>query len=327
VGYWWVAFVGYGWGLPMLPLLAPTLAFALGLFAVDYVLGKEDRDKRKFIQAAFSRYLAPAVVQQLIDNPESLSVTGKNRQLSFIFTDIAGFTTLSEQIAPERLSELLNAYLEGMCDIIQSHQGVVDKFIGDSVMCFFNAPLDQPDHADRAIACALALDRFAENFRKDVKAQGLDLGATRIGIHSGPAVVGNFGSAARMDFTALGDTVNAASRTEGVNKYFGTRVCVTEATLALCTQDNVQVRPIGHIQLKGKHKAVTLFEPIGPEFAQSAMCQKYLDAYDLMDAADPAALAAFQNLVATYRDDPLAQFHLGRLSAGAIGASVSMGDK
>lgn len=327
LGYWWIAFTGYGWGLPMLPLLAPTLAFALGLFAVDFILGKEDRDKRKFIQTAFSRYLAPTVVQQLIDHPESLSVTGKNRQLSFIFTDIAGFTTLSEQIAPERLSELLNAYLEGMCDIIQSYQGVVDKFIGDSVMCFFNAPLDQPDHADRAIACALALDQFAESFRQKIKKQGLDLGVTRIGIHSGQAVVGNFGSAARMDFTALGDTVNAASRTEGVNKYFGTRLCVTEATLALCTEENIHVRPIGHIQLKGKHNAVTLFEPVTADFAQSAMCQKYLDAYELMDAGDPQALAAFQSLVQTFPHDPLAQFHLDRLTQGAVSARVTMGDK
>jgi adenylate cyclase len=327
LSYWWLAFTGYVWGMPMLPLLAPTLAFALGLFAVDFILGKEDRDKRKFIQTAFSRYLAPTVVQQLIDHPESLSVTGKNRQLSFIFTDIAGFTTLSEQIAPERLSELLNAYLEGMCDIIQSYQGVVDKFIGDSVMCFFNAPLDQLDHADRAIACALALDQFAENFRQKIKEQGLDLGMTRIGIHSGQAVVGNFGSTARMDFTALGDTVNAASRTEGVNKYFGTRLCVTEATLALCTQEDIHVRPIGHIQLKGKHNAVTLFEPVTADFAQSTLCQKYLHAYELMDAGDVQALAAFQSLVHAFPDDPLAQFHLDRLTKGAVGAKVTMGDK
>jgi class 3 adenylate cyclase/CHASE2 domain-containing sensor protein len=327
IGYWILAMLGFESGLPMLPLIGPTVSLVTGLFLVDFLIGKEDRDRRKFIQSAFSRYLAPSVVEQLIEKPDGLSLTGNKRSLSFIFTDIEGFTTLSEKMQPEDLSNLLNEYLDGMCAQVQKFQGVVDKFIGDSVMCFFNAPIDQPDHADRAIACALALDKFSEEFRIKLAKQGIELGMTRIGVHSGEAVVGNFGSLARMDFTALGDTVNAASRTEGVNKYFGTRICVTENTIALQTTNAVAMRPIGHVVLKGKHKPVNLYEPVSSEFANSSLYAEYLKAYEYLDAGDLRAISFFNSLLLQHPDDPLIKFHAQRLAHGHTDATVVMGDK
>ncbi|NBS94299.1 MAG: adenylate/guanylate cyclase domain-containing protein, partial [Betaproteobacteria bacterium] len=196
-----------------------TLGLALSLWMMDTLIGGAERKQRQFVQGAFSRYVSPDVVNQLVENPEALAVKGDRRELSFIFTDVAGFTTLSEGLSAEKLSETLNAYLDGACQIILESKGTIDKFIGDAIMTIFNAPIPQDDHAERAVRCALAIDAYAEDFRKRYNAEGIPIGVTRIGIHSGPAVIGNFGSQQRMDFTALGDTVNTAARTEGVNKY------------------------------------------------------------------------------------------------------------
>jgi class 3 adenylate cyclase len=327
VGYWSFAVVGFESGLPLLPLIGPTLGFFIAIFLVEFLLGKEDRERRAFIQSAFSRYLAPSVVQQLVDHPDSLSIAGKKRTLSFIFTDIESFTTLSETIEPEVLSNLLNEYLDGMCAQVQLHQGIVDKFIGDSVMAFFNAPMDQPDHADRALECALALDKFSQEFREKVALKGIKMGITRIGIHSGEAVVGNFGSMSRMEFTALGDTVNAASRTEGVNKYFGTRICVTQETLKYITRSEVRCRPIGHVFLKGKNNSIDLFEPVDKEFSQSDAFHEYINAYRYLDDEAKDALFHFEELHKKYPNDALVEFHLKRLAAGFNDASIVMKDK
>jgi class 3 adenylate cyclase/CHASE2 domain-containing sensor protein len=326
-GYWVIGLLGFEHGLPLYPLIAPTLGFLIALFLVEFLLGKEDRERRAFIQSAFSRYLAPSVVQQLVDHPDSLSIAGKKRTLSFIFTDIESFTTLSETIDPEILSNLLNEYLEGMCAQIQKHHGIVDKFIGDSVMAFFNAPMDQPDHADRALECALALDAFSQDFRVKVAVQGIKMGVTRIGIHSGDAVVGNFGSMSRMEFTALGDTVNAASRTEGVNKYFGTRICVTQETLSHVTRTKVKARPIGHVYLKGKNKPIDLFEPVTEVYAMSAAYAEYMNAFNVLDTGNDGAFVLFEQLKKNYPDDALISFHYKRLTLGKSDASIVMQDK
>jgi class 3 adenylate cyclase len=279
------------------------------------------------VQSAFSRYVAPALVQRLVDNPEALKIEGEKREMTFIFTDIAGFTTLSESIEPERLSQILNAYLDGMCRQVARFEGTVDKFIGDAVMCIFNAPLEQEDHAQRAVACALAMDTFSENFRSEMAKEGIKLGMTRIGVHTGSAVVGNFGSQSRMDFTALGDTVNAASRVEGVNKYFGTRLAVTEETRKRVTADTVHFRPIAHVVLKGKVLPLTLYEAISVDFAKSVHCVQYLEAFDSLDAGSDSAKAKFTELSKQYPDDSLVRFHQHRIEQGIVGTTVVMDEK
>jgi len=326
-GYWLGAISGFETGTPMLPLLSPSITFVTTIFLIEFILGKEDRERRKFVQSAFSRYLAPSIVKELIEDPNALTIQSKKRELSFIFTDIAGFTTLSEKLPVTELSKILNLYLEGMCSVIQKHNGIVDKFIGDSVMCFFNAPIDQPDHADKAIECALELDKFSEEFRKSLIVQNIDLGATRIGVHSGEAVVGNFGSKNRMDFTALGDTVNAASRTEGVNKYFGTRICVTQSTLDYITMHKHKFRIIGHVVLKGKVQPVDLFEPVTEEFALSEQFSLYKNAFDLLDQSNELALEKFEFIKTKYGEDSLVNFHIKRLKDGFKNALIVMEDK
>lgn len=322
---WVGGMLGYAYGLPLVPLLAPSLALALSLWMMDTFIGKTERKQKEFIQGAFSRYVSPVVVEQLVANPEALSLTGKRQEASFIFTDIAGFTTLSEKLPSDRLSDLLNAYLDGACAVIQRHEGTVDKFIGDAIMAVFNAPLAQADHQERAVRCALELDAYAENFRKEQNQKGVPLGITRIGLHSGIATIGNFGSQSRMDFTALGDTVNIASRTEGVNKYFGTRICCTAEIVAGCR--NMKFRPIGDIVLKGKEIPVTLHYPVGQSASEQQLRSDYLAAYGLLEQADPKAGTAFAALDSKYPDDPLVSFHLQRIQSGNLSTLIVMEDK
>ncbi len=325
IALWLIGMLGYQYGLPLIPLVAPSIALALSLWMMDMLIGKAERKQRQFVQGAFSRYVSPAVVEQLVDNPEALSITGKRQEASFVFTDIAGFTTLSEQLPSEQLSDVLNAYLDGACQIVQKYEGTVDKFIGDAIMAIFNAPLPQPDHAERAVNCALELDTYAERFRNDQNAAGIPIGITRIGVHCGQATIGNFGSHSRMDFTALGDTVNTAARTEGVNKYFGTRICCTESIVAQCP--GIHFRPIGDIVLKGKKTPVALFNPVTQEQAQTELYKAYMQAYQALKQESPDAPALFEQLQARAPQDPLVQFHLERIRSGLCSTLVIMEDK
>lgn len=322
--YWIGAIIGYGQGLPMLPLIAPTIALGLSMWMMDLLIGRGERQQREFIQKTFSRYVSPAVVDELVRDPSSASISGKRRDATFIFTDVAGFTTLSEGLEPEKLSEVLNAYLDGACGIILKYQGTIDKFIGDAIMAVFNAPILQPDHAERAVLCALELDAYAEKFRIDNQAQGVPFGITRIGVHRGDAVIGNFGSQSRMDFTALGDTVNTAARTEGVNKYFGTRLCCTQPIVETCP--NLRFRQIGDIVLKGKHTPTKLFVPIA-EWDDATMVEDYATAYSLLEAENVEAFQSFETLSKQFPDDPLVRFHCKRIAAGARSTVVVMDDK
>ena len=322
---WICGLVGFRYGLPFVPLVAPTFALAAALWMTDILVGRAERKQRQFVQGAFGRYVSPEVVKQLMDDPSILQVTGSRREATFIFTDIAGFTTLSEALSPERLSEVLNDYLDGACKIVLDHEGTIDKFIGDAIMSIFNAPLDQPDHAARAVRCALELDAYAEAFRIRCNAEGVPIGVTRIGVHCGDSIIGNFGSTQRMDFTALGDTVNTAARTEGVNKYFGTRICCTQSVVDKAPSQSF--RPVGDVVLKGKIEAVTLYNPVSAAEVDAGLLADYLAAYGVMATGDPGALSAFRELERAHVKDPLALFHITRLESGIIGPSIVMEDK
>ena len=157
---WLVAFLGFSKGLPMIPVIAPTITLAFALWMMDLLIGKAERQQRQFVQGAFSRYVEPAVVEKLVENPEYLNVTGVKQDTTFIFTDVAGFTTLSEKLESKVLSDVLNAYLDGACEIIFKYGGTVDKFIGDAIMVVFNAPIPQKDHIERAVKMRIRTRRL-----------------------------------------------------------------------------------------------------------------------------------------------------------------------
>jgi adenylate cyclase len=244
------------------------------------------------------------------------------RDVATIFTDITGFTSLVESAAPETLGELLNEYVGGMTEIVFTHEGTVAKIIGDAIQVLFNAPGDQPDYATRAVACVHDLDAWAENFRARWKARGVSFGATRIGAHAGPALVGNFGGNRFFDYTAYGDSINIAARLEAANKHLGTRICVSAA--AADSAGNFQGRPVGDILLRGRSEPLRAFEPLVDATFKAPTTAQYGDAFAKLEAADATAMPAFAALVGLHADDALAGFHLKRLLNGAKGTRIQL---
>ncbi len=244
------------------------------------------------------------------------------REVAVIFTDITGFTSLVETAAAEVLGALLNEYVGGMTDVVFAHEGTVAKIIGDAIQVLFNAPGEQPDYARRAIACAHDLDVWAQAFRERWKAKGVNFGATRIGVHAGPALVGNFCGSRFFDYTAYGDTINTAARLEAANKFLGTRICVS-AVVADGAGD-FRGRPVGDLMLRGRSEPLRAYEPL-PEatFAGPATSQ-YSEAFAKLEAGDATAMPAFAALVGLHADDALAGFHLKRLLNGARGVRMQL---
>ena len=306
---------------PVLPSLVALLVYIAGSL-INFVRTEAER---RWVRSAFGHYLAPAVVQQLMDDPDTLRVGGERRDATFLFTDIAGFTSVTERLEPAVLVRLLNEYLDGTCRIVLQHGGTIDKIVGDALHVMFNAPGDQPDHAERALRCALALDEFCRRFAAGQRALGVDFGDTRIGVNTGETVVGNFGGAARFDYTAHGDAINTAARLEGVNKYLDTRICVSETTLERCAWPHH--RPIGRLVLKGKSVGLGAHELLGPSRAQAPEVVEYREAYRLLEAGDPSAGAVFADLAERHPGDGLIAFHALRLEAGMTGTVIEMGGK
>src|SRR6516162_6249172 len=272
--------------------------------------------------ASLSRYFSPQIALKLATDCEGDGMEVQWRDVAAIFTDIAGFTSLVESAAPEVLGKLLNEYVGGMTDVIFAHEGTVAKIIGDAIQILFNAPGDQPDFASRAVGCAHALDAWAEDFRMRWKAKGVNFGVTRIGVHAGPALVGNFGGSRFFDYTAYGDTINIAARLESANKFLGTRICVS-ATVAE-RAENFQGRPVGDLILRGRSEPLRAYEPLVSEVFKTPAITQYSEAFAKLEAGDATAMPAFAALVGLHADDPLAGFHLKRLLNGAKGVRMQL---
>lgn len=272
--------------------------------------------------AALSRHFSPELAKRLAASGEGEGIEVQWRDVATIFTDITGFTSLVETAPPETLGELLNEYVGGMTEIVFEHEGTVAKIIGDALQVLFNAPGDQPDYATRAVACAHDLDAWAQDFCVRQSAKGVHFGATRIGIHAGPALVGNFGGNRFFDYTAYGDSINIAARLEAANKHLGTRICVS-ASVAKAAE-NFQGRPVGELMLRGRSEPLRAFEPLPQAKFEAAETALYSEAFAKMEAGDIAAMPAFAALVGMHAEDPLASFHLKRLLNGAKGIRMKL---
>ncbi|MEH6525687.1 MAG: adenylate/guanylate cyclase domain-containing protein [Sneathiella sp.] len=273
-------------------------------------------------QATLSRYFSPSVVQTLSGNPDCLAPDGERRFATFLFTDLADFTNLVEEMDSDIIVDLLNEYLDQLARIVFEHDGTVMKVVGDALHAIFGAPVEQPDHADRALACALSIDAFATKFRAEKNAQNIPLGDTRIGVNCGQAIIGNFGGDYFFDYTAYGDAVNVAARLESVNKQLGTRICVGQSIVDEAT--NFIGRPAGTLLLKGKTQSLKTYEPLPQDIYDSPATAGYLKAFDMLEAGAPDARQAFAALVGKFEEDPLTLFHLGRLLAGETGTEISL---
>jgi adenylate cyclase len=286
----------------------------------DFRGARERQAAAERAHASLSRYFSPNLARTLAADANALAPGAERREIATLFTDIAGFTPLVESLDPKRLASLLSGYLEGMTEIVFAHEGTVAKIIGDAIHILFGAPGEQPDAASRAIACALALDARAEEYRLEWKPRGVPVGVTRIGIHAGPAIVGNFGGGRLFDYTAYGDTINAAARLEAVNKQLGTRVCVS-ATAAE-RADGFCGRPVGDLRLRGRSEPLRAYEPLASEEVGSPATRAYAEAFAKLEAHDPAAIGAFAALLGLRPADPLAQYHLKRLLNGVVGTEI-----
>jgi len=321
----WLAFIDHRLLLdPVTPALGIFIAFSLS--SVMHHLSTERR--QRFVREAFSRYVSPNLVSYIVAHPDQLELGGKRQECSFVFTDLAGFTSLMEKIDPGDVIALLNAYLDQMISIAFSFNGTLERIIGDAVVIMFSAPVQQPDHRQRALNCAIAMQRFASRYADDIRARGLAFGQTRIGVHSGTVIVGNFGGAHMFDYRALGDTINTASRLESVNKHLGTRMCVSENTLSGCT--GVVTRPVGRLVLKGKTEPLMVYQPIhnGLEVPGAPLDDpQYAAAYALLTQDPVAARIAFEQLARERPKDPLVRLHLQRLQENQTGDLIVMSDK
>ncbi|HIJ61196.1 MAG TPA: adenylate/guanylate cyclase domain-containing protein [Rhodospirillaceae bacterium] len=323
---WVIGFVLFHNAGIMLPLVTPTTAFATALTLAESYGNRQQRRERRFIHDAFTRYVAPGVVDQLIKDPGKLSLGGERRELTMMFTDISGFTRMSERIEAGALGVLLNSYLGGICDIVLAANGTIVEFIGDAVFAVFGAPVHDPDHAERALAAALAIDAYAERFRVRPEAAHWGWGETRIGVHKGIALVGNFGGERRFKYVPVGDSVNTAARIEGLNKFFGTRICVSAATLT--EHRKASARPLGRVIVKGRDEATEVFELLQEDLAPSKYFSRYRRAYDLLDRGEAATAATmFDSLAAENSDDHCVGLHLARIRAGHRDTVIVMDEK
>ena len=245
-----------------LNLSQPTLAASFALFAgVGYQYFVEGREKRK-MKRLFGQYVSKDVYDQLVSNPALARLGGQRRQMTVLFSDIRGFTSVSEKGEPEDIVQTLNEYFTRMVDIVFKHKGTLDKFVGDMVMALFGAPLDDVDHAEHAVDAALQMIDELLKLNERWTAEGrpsLDIG---IGINTGPMIAGNIGSEAIMSYTVIGDAVNLGSRLESLNKQYGTRIIMSDATRA-ALPDRYIFRPLGEVVVKGKTRPVAIFEVVG----------------------------------------------------------------
>jgi adenylate cyclase len=284
------------------------------------------RDSAERAKSALTRYFSPNLADQLASNPEFLQLGAERRRGTFIFTDLADFTTLVESSEPAAIVAVLNRYLDRLTQIVFAHDGTVVKLLGDSVYAMFGAPLAQPDHAARAVDCALAIDAFAREFEAEQLRVGIELGVTRIGVNTGSAIIGNFGGETFFDYTAHGDPINVAARLEGANKHLGTRVCVSATTVHEIP--HFRGRPIGELVLKGRREELMTWEPLTPETFPAVQLEAYDAAFATLESGDAAlARQKFAAYVGRYGDDPLALFHLQRVLTGECTPRVELREK
>jgi adenylate cyclase len=289
---------------PLLPAIAAALTALLMMFA-------RTRKLRSAIERKFGRYLSPEIVRRLTASPEELKIQGELREVTALFSDIEGFTTMSEQAEPRTLVGALDAYFEGVCAIVIRHGGMVDKIVGDSVHGLFNAPLEVPGHARAALECAIEIGQFTTAFRNREDAKILSFGRTRIGFETGPVIVGDVGGLGHLDYTAHGDAVNSAARLEAINKQFGTTICLGARAHAAIGQPE-RLRALGTVTLRGRVAATAIYSP-WPDDATEPRKVAYIAAYAVMESEPKEALRLFDALARDWPEDPAVAYWLKTL--------------
>jgi adenylate cyclase len=273
--------------------LAGPVALIAAFTASAITTAAATRRRAAGLQRRFEQHLAPAVVKRILENPDLLKLDGERREVTSMFTDLEGFTAMTERAEPEALVALLDAYFERVSEIVVAHGGMIDKFVGDAVHALFNAPLDTPDHAMCAFRCAGAIVEFSREFEAAPQARALGLGRTRIGIETGAAIVGDVGGAGKLDYTAHGTVINTAARLEAANKELGSTVCIGPGAAARIPEG--LMRPLGAIVLRGRSHPQMTYEP-WPQNYSNASRTAYLTAFAMIDQSRSEAARKLQEL-------------------------------
>jgi adenylate cyclase len=315
---------GFGGAGLLLPGVPVALAWGLSAAACNFVMHSVGARERSKLRRSFESYLDPRIINQMMQGDTLPSFGGENREITAIFTDIAGFTSTAETLDAATVAALLGEYFGVLTDAVVQNGGLVNDFIGDGMVVLFGAPMHQSDHADRAVAAALAMDEAGQRFSAELAARGIEWGHTRIGVHTGMALVGNIGTRGKLKYGALGDSLNTASRVEGLNKYIGSHVAVSGETVAKCR--NRAFRPVGDIIVKGRKNAVPILVPVSPA-DPPALLARYAEAYAALSQKKPEAAELFAALHHDFPADAPAAFHAGRLAAGESGVLVVMQEK
>ena len=304
----WLAFRAGYW----LDFVTPEVAVVAGFLGASLLNYSVEGKQRRFIKSVFRHYLSPDVIERVIQNPALLKLGGEKREITSFFSDVAGFTAISEALAPEELVNLLNEYLSEMTDIILSSGGTLDKYEGDAIIAFWNAPLDQTDHALRACRAAMSCQkrlgelqsRFQEKYGRSVSA--------RIGLNSGDAVVGNMGSGRRFDYTAMGDTINLAARLEGACKQYRVPVLIGEETFRR-VKGEIAAREVDIVRVVGKAKPVAVYEIIAEKDLLAPAEAERLKAYDqAREAYKSRDWRRAESLFGAIKGDALSLLYLDR---------------
>jgi len=290
-------------------LFYPLISLVLSLVAVEAIAFNLQEKSGKFMRGAFSNYLSGDLLDKLIENPEALSLGGEAKELSILFSDIRGFTTISEKMeSPVALINLLNRYFTPMTNAVLDNGGMLDKYIGDAVMAFFNAPVDIKDHADAACVSALEMIEKLDILNEKLVLENIDPIRIGIGINTAEVVVGNMGSDTRFNYTVIGDGVNLASRVEGLTKNYGIDILITEFTVAKIGKQFIY-REIEPVKVKGKDEAVLLYQLMPTTQKSKEIKKLYDEALSIYKSGDfVEAKKLFNSLVEDYDDNPSKYF-------------------
>ena len=303
----------FGWGAGWL------LAFV----AVGTAARAVGSEQRRFAQSALGKYLPADVATEILRDPSRLALHGEKRPIFALFSDLEGFTRLSHAITPEQLSALLNRYLDLMSEIVLRHGGTLDNFVGDAVVAFWGAPIARPDDGDRAVRAAIAMYEAGQKFARTA-GEGLPpIGRTRVGLHHGEAVVGNFGGEKRIQYTALGDAMNTASRLESANKSLKTTILVSREARARSTLD--LFRPMGRVVLSGRATPAEVWEPV-PDM-DPALRERLANLWTAFDSGDRAALVQLEDIAADHKEDAALQEFVYRIREAGPGGHYVLGSK
>ena len=282
------------------PLAGAALGWVVAFTAAAGVSRAVGSEERRFAQSALGRFLPKEVARQIIRDPRRLTLKGEKRVIFALFSDLEGFTRLSHGIEPELTASILNDYLAQLSAVVLAHGGTIDKFVGDAVVAFWGAPIAMPNDAANAAACAWRLWEVGEEYRALVATRDcLTLGRTRIGLHCGEAIVGNFGGDIRIQYTALGDVMNTASRLESANKFTGTNVLISGEVVKQLP--DLQVMPLGRVVLSGRPTPVEIFQPVPPD--EAALAAQVGALLCRHEAGDSGAVHALEVIAATHNSN------------------------